>query len=70
MNNMKKILLILIVMFLITSCGSDIDKVKVMEINKTDAVIIKKIVIFFILFIKAPLYLIYTNVILTFILPK
>lgn len=25
-------------MFLITSCGSDTDKVKVMEINKTDAV--------------------------------
>ena len=38
MNNMKKILLILIVMFLITGCGSDTEKVKVMEINKTDAV--------------------------------
>ena len=38
MNNMKKILFILIVMVLLTGCGSDSDKGKVMEINKTDAV--------------------------------
>ncbi len=38
MNNMKKILFILIVMVLLTGCGSDSDMGKVMEINKTDAV--------------------------------